>query len=201
MWANGGIVGVIFMKFIIVFIVFFFSLFTVPVVFAQFDEVISLDATDSAVIAPQKKVEYELAYPGILPDHPLYFLKASRDRLVSFLINDTAKRAEFDLLTADKRIYAGIFLINKGKDELAVSTISKGNNYFEEAIAQATILRKSSKTSHSITNKLYTASLKYTEVLKAIKPDVDRKYVMQFEREEKRIKKHTKDLEKYIEKP
>lgn len=78
---------------------------------------------------------YELPYPGLLPDHPLYFLKMIRDRFISFSIQDPIKKAEFDILQADKRLNAGIYLLlTPGKVDLARSTISKGQNYYQDAI-------------------------------------------------------------------
>jgi hypothetical protein len=167
--------------------------------FAQYDEVTDeQEASNAAEFVLDSRVQYELPYPGILPDHPLYFLKAMRDRLVSFLINDTQKRAEFNLLTADKRMYASVFLVQKDKDGLAVSTISKGNNYFEEAVSQVILLKKSSKPTSDITHRLLTASQKHEELLEELKSEVDSEYEEQFAREEDRVKKHITELEKLL---
>lgn len=77
-----------------------------------------------------KKAEYELPYPGILPDHPLYFLKMGRDRLLLFFTRDQLKKAELYLLYSDKRAHMAIELSKKGKWQLAETTISKGEKYF-----------------------------------------------------------------------
>lgn len=87
------------------------------------------------------RVDYDLPYPGILPDSPLYNLKTFRDKVVSLFISDPTKKAEFDLLTADKRLGAAIILYEKGKKELAETTISKGENYFEDAIENLKLSR------------------------------------------------------------
>ena len=47
-------------------------------------------------------IEYVLPYPGILPTHPLYFLKIVRDRIIELLISDRVNKAEFYILQADK---------------------------------------------------------------------------------------------------
>lgn len=83
---------------------------------------------------PTGTSDYQLPYPGILPDNPLYNLKTLRDKLQSFLISVPSKKAEFDLLQADKRLSTSIALSQQGKYELAETTISKGENYFEDAI-------------------------------------------------------------------
>lgn len=95
-----------------------------------------MEVSASPSVSPTLASKYQLPYPGLLPDSPLYSLKMLRDRLVSMLISDTAKKAEFNLLQADKRINAGWYLFIQGKYDLALETISKGQNYFEDAIAK-----------------------------------------------------------------
>jgi len=181
------------MKNILVF--FFISLFVfVFPVSAQYEAEVVQDASSAATFTPDERVQYELAYPGILPDHPLYFLKATRDRLVSVLINDTQKRAEFNLLTADKRMYAGVFLIKKDKDELAISTMSKGSNYFQEAFDQVQVMKKASKPTHDITNRLLTASQKYQEVYAELESEIDEPFRNSFKKEQERIRKYIKEV-------
>lgn len=84
--------------------------------------------------SPSARNTYQLPYAGLLPDSPLYFLKAFRDRVVELLISDPLKKSEFDLLSADKRLSMGIALYDKKKYELSESTISKGENYFEDGV-------------------------------------------------------------------
>ena len=94
------------------------------------------DSTESAEVV-EEEVQYELPYPGMLPDSPLYFLKTFRDAVVKFLISDPLKEAEFNVLTANKRAYASLLLAEKDKPELALETLSKSNNYLHEAIVSA----------------------------------------------------------------
>ena len=66
-----------------------------------------LSATGAAaVMTPTPTPNYLLPYPGMLPDNPLYMLKAMRDRVINFLIADSQKKAEFYLLQSDKRLNA-----------------------------------------------------------------------------------------------
>src|SRR3989338_6920091 len=81
---------------------------------------------------PTGTSDYQLPYPGILPDNPLYNLKTLRDKVWSFLISNPSKKAEFDLLQADKRLSVAIALFDLKKYDLAEATISKGENYFED---------------------------------------------------------------------
>lgn len=76
-----------------------------------------------------KKIEYTLPYTGILPDHPLYPIKATRDRILQFLARDDAKKAKLYLLLSDKRLSMAQQLAEKGKWQLAISTLNKGEIY------------------------------------------------------------------------
>lgn len=134
---------------------------------------------------PIPDVTYTLPYPGLLPDNPLYSLKATRDRIVSYLIVDPLKKAEFDLLQADKRLQAGLFLLHKENPNipLAITTISKGQNYLHEAISGIEKAQKQSAKSNSVSptgtaattvgdlpDKLYTAARKHNELLQKENP-------------------------------
>jgi len=80
------------------------------------------------------KANYELPFPGLLPDHPLYLLKAARDQTLVFVTTDYERKARLQLELSDKRIRAGELLVDNKKYELAVSSFSKGERYFEQSI-------------------------------------------------------------------
>lgn len=129
------------------------------------------EATVSADAKIAKSVEYQLPYPGILSDHPLYFLKMIRDRIVGFLISDPLKKAEFNLLQGDKRLNTGVYLLNKNKEKnarLAQSTISKGENYFEEAIKNVRAAQKQGMDTKDILRRLSESSKKHQDVLQSL---------------------------------
>lgn len=115
------------------------------------------------------KVNYELPYPGLLPDNPLYILRVIRDRIVSFLISDSRKKAEFNLLQADKRLNAGIYLFNKNKIADAISVISKSENYFGEAIQKTKEAIQEGIEMGDLISKLDNSSKKHQEVLRELK--------------------------------
>lgn len=113
-------------------------------------------------------IEYQLPYPGLLPDNPLYFIKAARDRIIDFLISDPLKKSEFYLLQADKRLQGGVYLADKEKFELSETTISKGENYFQDAI---THIKRAKEQGMDITvslGRMQTSSKKHSEVLKVL---------------------------------
>lgn len=141
------------------------------------------------------RINYELPYPGMLPDHPLYILKVIRDGIVKLLINEPIKRARFSLLSAEKRMYAGKLLIEKGKDELAIETIGKGNNYLGDGLKAIETVKKQTPNHMDIEPFLLqfrSAALKHAEIARDIKPLVDTKFAGQFEREQKRIDQFVK---------
>lgn len=112
------------------------------------------------------QVNYNLPYPGILPDNPLYGLKAFRDRVIEFFISDPTKKAEFDLLQADKRLSVSIALFDKGKKDLSENTVSKGENYFEDAIKNVKISQKEgTEIDPSLLSNLELSSKKHKEIL------------------------------------
>ena len=114
------------------------------------------------------KVDYYLPYPGILPDHSLYSLKMLRDRVWLFLTMDPVKKGELLLLFADKRLGAGKALIEGGKTELGISTLTKGEKYLEQSVSQAEKARQSGKNAEALIEKLSVAALKHEEFLKEL---------------------------------
>lgn len=136
---------------------------------------------------PVPQVNYELPYPGLLPDSPLYFLRMTRDKVISFLISDPLKKSEFNLLQADKRLNAGIYLFNKGKIALALSTISKAENYFEQALTKMGEAKIQGKSINEIEEKLRNALKKHKQELEYITQKVNKNIKGNFEREQKRL--------------
>ncbi|OGH10737.1 MAG: hypothetical protein A3B38_03455 [Candidatus Levybacteria bacterium RIFCSPLOWO2_01_FULL_36_13] len=119
-------------------------------------------STSSAI----PKVEYELPYPGLLPDNPLYYLKAIRDNILKFLIRDPMKKAEFDLLQSDKRLGASYALLKKGNYDLCITTLSKSGNYFDDAIANIFKAKKQGEKVDQLLDRMITSSIKHQLVIR-----------------------------------
>ena len=136
---------------------------------------------------PSPKVNYELPYPGLLPDSPLYFLRIIRDKTVSFLIADPLKKAEFNLLQADKRLNAGIYLFNKGKISQALSTISKAENYFGQSLEKAKKARLEGMEIDDIIRKLINAAKKHQEELSSLEKKAPQDFKANFASLQKRV--------------
>jgi len=141
------------------------------------------------------KVEYNLPYPGMLPDSPLYFLKAFRDRVIATFISDSIKKAEFDLLQADKRLASGIALFEKGKKELAESTISKGENYFEDGIKNLELAKKQGKLNAGFLTSMELSAKKHLEILGDLKKESDGDLLKKIEVLEIRMQKYLAQVE------
>lgn len=151
-----------------------------------------LAAAQTTTPSPEPEVNYELPYPGLLPDSPLYFLRVIRDRIVGLLISDPLKKSEFNLLQADKRLNAGIYLINSaGKNDkkiaLAFSTISKAENYFEEAINKIKEAKNQGKDVVGMEGRLTQSLKKHKQELKVLMEEVGANFKSSFESELKRI--------------
>lgn len=109
---------------------------------------------------------YTLAYPGMLPDNPLYKLKVLRDRISLITISDPNKKIDFYLLLADKGISATQILADQGKTKLAKETALKGENNY--TLLTYAIRDNKWKISQVKFKKVETAALKHQEVLNNI---------------------------------
>ncbi len=133
-----------------------------------------------------EEVEYTLPYPGMLPDNPLYNLKAIRDRIIEFLISSPFKKAEFYLLSSDKRFNSGYYLILKDKDDMGVLYISKSNNYMSMGITEAT---KAKEQGVPLLQTMKIAIKKHTQLLKDLEGKVDQENKSKLKNEAGRLKK------------
>ena len=112
-------------------------------------------------------IKYFFSYPGkILPDNSFYFLKALRDKIWLLLNTNPNKRAEILLLFSDKRLVSSRILFEKGKPNIAFSTLTKAEKYLEEAALQNESNRKEGIDTTSFDLKLATASLKHWQELR-----------------------------------
>jgi hypothetical protein len=80
------------------------------------------------------KIEYDLPYPGMLPDHPLYVLKSTRDTLMVFFTRDHMKKAELLLLLSDKYTSMGIALAEEGQWGASAEALQQSEDTFAEML-------------------------------------------------------------------
>ncbi|MBI3888057.1 hypothetical protein HY310_03250 [Candidatus Microgenomates bacterium] len=111
------------------------------------------------------KVEYNLPYPGVLPDSPVYSLKVVRDNLVTFFIFEQKQKAFYQLFLADKRMAAAKALFDKGSINLGATTIVKSQEYFSNAVDLAV-----KNKDESLIEKLIVSSVKHEEAINDLLP-------------------------------
>lgn len=111
------------------------------------------------------KVDYVLPYTGkILPDSPLWKIKALRDRVWFDVTASPLRRAELALLFADKRLVMSQMLFDKEQYDVAVSTYTKAEKYLLVAVGEEKKARNRGINTDSFLIKLEMASLKHTEI-------------------------------------
>ena len=114
----------------------------------------------------EESVEYTLPYPGILPDHPLYFFKTVRDSMLEVFISEPAKKAELYLLQSDKHLSMVLVLVDEKKYPIAKSTLKKSSEYFQKAVSA--LGTASRETSGHLTSQMHMSARKHVQVLRGI---------------------------------
>jgi hypothetical protein len=141
-------------------------------------------------------IDYQLPYPGILPDSSMYMLKTIRDKIEGFLISNPLKKAYFDISKADSRMSAARSLVEQKKNiSLAETTISKAENYYEEALNETREAKAQGMDTHDSVKRLKLASQKYEEIIIAIQKKIDKKDTKKLELVKERIKNLRKATE------
>lgn len=142
-------------------------------------------------------IQYDLAYPGILPGNFLYKVKVFRDKVQLTMTTDPKKRIDLLLKQADKGILASAMLVDKQQWNLATETALKAEHkmtlltpeisYMEEPIDQ------------NFLKKLQTASLKHQEVFAKLRERVPTESQLVFSQVIEFSKRNQSEIEKYIE--
>ncbi len=127
----------------------------------------STESSPSAAVF-NGKIDYYLPYPGILPDHPLYWLKMIRDKIKLSLTNQPEARFYLLLLYADKRIGASEVLVKGRKFDLAGTTATKAEKYLWQTAEQYQKLTAAGKASDINKDQIKKAVAKHREILKSL---------------------------------
>lgn len=106
-----------------------------------------------------KTVDYVLAYQGrVNPDSPFWYIKVIRDKSWYVITFNNAKKAELNLLFADKRLNSSLELFKNNKPDLGLSTLIKAEKYLE-------LSEKMMTEDEDFYKKIGLASLKHREVI------------------------------------
>lgn len=117
----------------------------------------------------QKVIDYQLPYPGLLPDNPLYFIKQIRDSFMLFMAHDEAQKLEVYLQISDKNLSAGVELAKKGRHKLSVAMVEEAENRFDSIVEKL----KKEKTPHpEFVATLKKANLKHRETIENLMKDM-----------------------------
>lgn len=123
----------------------------------------AMQEDETAVMA---NVQYDLPYPGMLPNSSLYFLKQARDWILDKLISDPIKKTEFYILQGDKRLAMGVMLSASGDGKLSEEIISKGEKYMHNATQSLLSLKSQGKNVPAyIIDHLEKALAKHAELI------------------------------------
>lgn len=145
------------------------SVFRTAAVKYEFSPTTSLPA--SQVLGEETaEIDYHLPYPGrVLPDSPLWPLKALRDKIWLWITTNPSRKAELKLLFADKRVAMSKILFEKGKPEVGFSTLTKGEKYLEEASREERENREGGIDTNEFLQRIALASLKHFQVMEELK--------------------------------
>jgi len=131
---------------------------------------VSAQEISLAVSPTPSPVMYSLPYPGIMPGHPFFFLKTIRDSIWGFLITNSLKKAEFDLLQTDKYIVISQSLFDrKTATTKVLSSLDLALDYYTNAIVKVSEARKQGIDTKEFVQQLFLANEKHQEIVSGMK--------------------------------
>jgi hypothetical protein len=146
--------------FLIAFGVLFISIFRTASVKYEFSG--PVDNSYRVLGDSDVSIDYEMPFPGkVLPDSPLWPLKALRDRIWLWTTTNQARKAELLLLFADKRIASAKIFFENEKYEEGYTILTKAEKYLEQASNKEEESRKKGNVNKEFLNQLARASLKH----------------------------------------
>lgn len=149
--------------------ILFISVFRTASVKYDFEGSEYFESGKGNAVNNEGEVNYFLPNPGkVLPDSPLWILKAARDKLWDITTSNPERKAELYLLFADKRLVSSIRLFEKGELGIAYSTLTKAEKNLEKASLQEEKNRKNGRNTTQLLRRLSLASLKHEEVIKKL---------------------------------
>ncbi len=147
------------------FLILFISVFRTAAVTPNFSSNFSKGTTVEGEV-----IDYPLVYAGrILPGHAFWSVKATRDRLWLFFTSNPSRKAELNLLFADKRLGAYIELMERGDLENAYVSLIKAEQYLKKASDKEVEIRNKGVDTTDLLIRLSNSSLKHQEVINEAK--------------------------------
>jgi len=115
--------------------------------------------------AAVKEAPPEYLYPGILPDHPLYFLKALLYKIRGFFVFGDLARARWQMKMADKRAAEAKALAKKGRYKLAKKALERAVIAQEKAVEHLERAKKKGKKVENLVERLEKVSIRQQAAL------------------------------------
>lgn len=106
-----------------------------------------------------------LPAPGMLPDHPLYFLKNSSERIGTLFTFGELADGERALDLAEKRLAEVSALVAKGEPAIAERTVVRYQEQLERALARAEEASAEGVDADELSARVSVATLKHQAVL------------------------------------
>lgn len=156
-----------------------------------------LHAQNDVSVISTPHVEYTLAFPGILPDHPLYKLKLFRDKMKESMVKNPKQKVYFYLLQADKGILGTAMLIDKKEYDLAGVSLLRAEHNMTRITE--VLLTFDFKQSPELLPKLQLASLKHQEIISALISRIPANTQKTFETVLEFSKRNQQTIEHYYE--
>jgi hypothetical protein len=143
-----------------------------PVVSAQLSEkteAVTLTNMIESSPSPEPKNEYVLPFPGMTPDHPLFFFKRLRDLIMDMLISDPVRKTEFSILKSDKYLGMAVILKEKNRWDLVEAALDQSNRNYREAVSLVSKLKTSGVTQATeLWRTAFNSGSKHREVLESL---------------------------------
>ncbi len=112
--------------------------------------------------------EEELVDPGLLPNHPLYFLKSFSEGVGTLFTFGQVNRANRQVLLTENRLAEANALIAQGETEMAEKAMERYQEQFAHAFTFAQRAREAGQNTDEVMAKIAENTLKHQAVLSRV---------------------------------
>ncbi len=113
-----------------------------------------------------KQIDYDLPYPGILPDNLLYPIKIVRDNFWLGFTRSAMKKAEILLLFSDKKTSMAMALSKKAKWDKGSEMMMESEKDFKKMVTTLTLAKNQGTTPEdAFVQKIRLSNEKHREVI------------------------------------
>lgn len=116
-------------------------------------------------------MDYQLPYPGLLPDNPLYLIKSLRNSVLLLVTTDDLEKAKIMLNLSDKRMAMAKPLADKGKLSMSVESVIEAEELFERMLPVVAKIEDQNKRSEFLI-EIKKANLKHREEIETLMKEI-----------------------------